>query len=120
MHTSLQITLQDLHVQFFNLVLNYNQREESTKCTSCLTDDYTFDEDNNKCTYDGTCHSSCKTCSGPKDYECLTCSSGYSLVNGRECISKSQCATYFDEVIGNFRISALDQTQNDQLFNISL
>ena len=59
------------------------KRKESTNCTSCISDDYTFDEDTNACSYKGTCHSSCKTCSGSKEYECLSCNSGESLVNGR-------------------------------------
>lgn len=67
-------------------------------CTSCAND-MLLDEKANicipKCNSNGTpcvtCHSTCKTCSGPRDYECISCfSQNHRLIHGK-CIETTEC-----------------------------
>ena len=60
----------NLHAKLASLffIIFKLKREKSTNCTSCISDDYTLSEETNECTFTGTCHSSCKTCKGGKEY----------------------------------------------------
>ena len=53
------------------------EQSGSHKCTECVPN-YFLDKSSNKCT---PCHSSCGTCSGPEETQCLTCKEGYLQIN---------------------------------------
>ncbi|KAL4503914.1 hypothetical protein ABPG72_022544 [Tetrahymena utriculariae] len=62
-------------------------QDQSDKCLSCITSDFTYDASQFKCT--SSCHSSCKTCSGPSQSNCTSCFDSFYLDNSqcKACLS---------------------------------
>ena len=84
---------------FINYLIFFHS-DSPQKCTSCISaSDYTYDESTHTCVYTDSCHSSCSTCKGPSKYHCLTCKSGYLLVDNKYCVSTTECSTYFSTII---------------------
>ncbi|KAL4502619.1 hypothetical protein ABPG73_014376 [Tetrahymena malaccensis] len=57
------------------------------KCLSCISSDFTYDASQFKCK--SSCHTSCKTCSGPSQSNCTSCFDSYYLDNNqcKACLS---------------------------------
>ncbi|EWS75215.1 leishmanolysin family protein (macronuclear) [Tetrahymena thermophila SB210] len=62
-------------------------QDQADKCLSCISNDFKYDALQFKCT--SSCHSSCKTCTGPSQSNCTSCFDSFYLDNNQcqTCLS---------------------------------